>query len=71
MKIREPEYYSKFKCIADRCPDTCCRYWQVELDEEAFSTIRLSLDEFITEEDIDKAAEIITKVIERMRSIDR
>ena len=39
MKIREPEYYSKFKCIADRCPDTCCRYWQVELDEGAFSTV--------------------------------
>lgn len=39
-------------------------------DEEAFSTIRLSLDEFTTEEEIDKAAEIITKVIERMRSID-
>ena len=38
-------------------------------DEEAFSTIRLSLDEFITEEDVDKAAEIITKVIERMRNI--
>lgn len=40
-------------------------------DEDAFSTIRLSLDEFITEEEVDQAAEIITKVIERMRSIDR
>ena len=40
-------------------------------DKEAFSTIRLSLDEFTTEEEVDQAAEIITKVIERMRSIDR
>ena len=39
MKIREPEYYSKFKCVADRCTDTCCRYWQIELDEDAFKTV--------------------------------
>ena len=36
MKICEPEYYSKFKCIADRCSDTCCKLWQVELDSDAF-----------------------------------
>ena len=40
-------------------------------NEEAFSTIRLALDEFTTEEDVDQAAEIITKVIERMRDIGR
>lgn len=40
-------------------------------NEEAFSTIRLSLDEFTTEEDVDEATKIITKVIERMRSIER
>lgn len=40
-------------------------------DEDAFNTIRISLDEFITEEEIDIAAKTITRVIERMRDIDR
>lgn len=39
-------------------------------DEEAFSTIRISIDEFNTEEEIDEAAKIITKVIGRLRNID-
>ena len=30
-----PEYYSKFKCIADRCPDSCCEMWEVVVDEDA------------------------------------
>ena len=38
-------------------------------DEQALSTIRITLDEFNTDMDIDRAAEIITKIIERMRRI--
>ena len=38
-------------------------------DEQALSTIRITLDEFNTDIEVDKAAEIITKIIERMRSI--
>ena len=34
MKIHEPSYYSAFSCIADRCPDTCCRGWEVVIDEK-------------------------------------
>ncbi len=39
MKICEPTYFSEFNCIADRCTDTCCRYWQVELDAESYNTV--------------------------------
>lgn len=30
-----PEYYKKFHCIAGACPDTCCKEWDVEVDEES------------------------------------
>ncbi len=30
-----PDYYEKFKCIADRCEATCCAGWQIVIDEEA------------------------------------
>ncbi len=29
-----PSYYKEFKCIADRCPDTCCAGWAVVVDPE-------------------------------------
>ena len=32
MNVTKPNYYDKFFCIADKCPDTCCALWQVELD---------------------------------------
>lgn len=34
MEIRVPHYYRKFKCTADKCPDTCCAGWQIVIDEE-------------------------------------
>ncbi len=30
-----PEYYKKFKCIADRCPDTCCAGWKIMIDDKS------------------------------------
>ena len=36
--------------------------------EQALSTIRITLDEFITEEDVNQAVNIITKLVERIRS---
>ena len=34
MEIRVPYYYRKFRCTADKCPDTCCAGWQIVIDEE-------------------------------------
>jgi cysteine desulfurase len=36
-------------------------------EEDALNTIRISLDMFNTEEEIDQAAEIITALVERIR----
>lgn len=34
MEIRVPNYYRKFQCTADKCPDTCCAGWQIVIDED-------------------------------------
>lgn len=28
-----PDYYKKFRCIADRCEDSCCAGWQIVVDD--------------------------------------
>ena len=35
MKLRLPEYYKKFKCIADRCTDNCCIGWEICIDNKS------------------------------------
>lgn len=35
MKNTYPSYYKKFRCIADKCPDTCCAGWAVVVDRES------------------------------------
>ena len=35
MKHIYPKYYKNFKCIANKCPDSCCKDWDVELDDNA------------------------------------
>lgn len=34
MEIRVPCYYRKFRCSAEKCPDTCCMGWQIVIDEK-------------------------------------
>lgn len=34
MKEYFPAYYGAFKCIAAACPDSCCRGWDVVIDDE-------------------------------------
>lgn len=35
MELIKPKFFDSFKCIADRCPDTCCAGWDVEIDESS------------------------------------
>lgn len=34
MRIRKPDYYDRFKCIAGACKDSCCIGWEIDVDEE-------------------------------------
>ena len=34
MKLLKPYYYDKFKCIGSACPNTCCKGWDISIDEE-------------------------------------
>ncbi len=40
MKNTCPDYYKKFVCIADSCPDTCCAGWGVVVDGESLEKYR-------------------------------
>ena len=35
MKVWIPEYYRAFRCIASACPDSCCKEWEVDVDDAA------------------------------------
>jgi len=32
MLITKPDYFDHFQCIADHCPDSCCKEWDVQVD---------------------------------------
>ena len=36
MKISVPEYFTKFKCRADKCLDNCCVGWEIDVDEGSY-----------------------------------
>lgn len=35
MKTATLDYYNRFKCIADKCGDSCCIGWEIDIDEES------------------------------------
>ena len=35
MKLFKPAYFDNFRCIADKCPDSCCKEWDVQVDDAA------------------------------------
>ena len=48
MKIRKPDYYDRFQCIAGACSDSCCIGWEIDVDEErreAYRTVTGELGE--------------------------
>ena len=40
MLIFKPDYFDRFQCIADRCPDSCCKEWDVQVDEASAALYR-------------------------------
>lgn len=40
MITREPNFYPDFHCLGGACPMTCCRDWEIVLDEDAIADYR-------------------------------
>ena len=40
MKIRVPEYFKDFKCIASECEDTCCAGWGIVMMMKHIKSIK-------------------------------
>lgn len=38
MDVLRINYYDDFKCIANKCKDTCCSGWAVNIDESSYET---------------------------------
>lgn len=36
MKVTVPDYYNKFRCIAEKCPDNCCIGWEIDVDDYTY-----------------------------------
>lgn len=36
MNIVYPDYYTEFKCIADKCKHSCCIGWEIDIDADTF-----------------------------------
>ena len=40
MKELVPDFYSKFKCIASQCTDSCCIGWEIDIDSRTSNFYR-------------------------------
>ena len=66
MLITKPDYFDTFQCIAGACPDSCCKEWDVQVDETSAMLYRSlpgplgdRLREVLTEEDDQSVMTII------------
>lgn len=46
MRYIKPDYFDEFKCIADKCPDTCCAGWQIVIDEASLKRYEAEASSF-------------------------
>lgn len=46
MIVEYPDYYDRFQCEAGDCPDTCCKGWEVDVDDETYYRYQVAPGEF-------------------------
>ena len=49
MKILKPFYYDYFQCIANKCIDSCCIGWKVDIDKKSYKKYKKLTGEFSKE----------------------
>lgn len=40
MEVTKPRYYDAFQCLAGACPDSCCKEWDVDVDDASAARYR-------------------------------
>lgn len=55
MVYTYPDYYKEFKCIADKCEDTCCAGWQIVIDDKSLENYRAVSKENAFKERLEKS----------------
>ena len=40
MNVTKPDYFDAFRCLAGRCPDSCCKEWEVQVDDTSAACYR-------------------------------
>ena len=40
MRITKPSYFDSFQCLAGICPDSCCKEWDVQVDDTSAALYR-------------------------------
>lgn len=51
--ILVPNFYKKFKCIADKCKDSCCIGWEIDLDAPTLEKLQGLSEDFLSCVEID------------------
>lgn len=46
MEVLKPVYYGDFKCIANKCIDSCCIGWRVDIDKKSYKKYKKVKGEF-------------------------
>ncbi|MBQ6815405.1 MAG: flagellin lysine-N-methylase [Lachnospiraceae bacterium] len=65
MLYTYPDYYKEFKCIADKCQDTCCAGWQIVIDDEALKKYKAVPDNHPFKERLSKSVDWKEKIFNR------
>ena len=68
MRITKPAYFDSFRCIASDCPDSCCKEWDVQVDEdkaEFYRNLPGDLGDRLREVLKDEDGETVMTIIDR------
>ena len=63
----KPDFYDSFKCIADKCTDSCCIGWEIDVDKNAIQRIE-SGERFVTDIELKVLAQIFELSVDELLS---
>lgn len=59
--LKQAPFLSTFQCLGERCPDTCCKGWGMQLDQETRSVYETKAPELLTAVDTGEAEWIMKR----------